>query len=337
MTESVSVADLIRSVDIVEYISQYMDLEMRVDGEYWGISCLSDHDTDPSFSVNPDKQCFWDFSSHKGGDILAFIQSYHKCGFLRAVTILQDYADAHGVHPEHVQELNCTKEILKYSMPKKKVKEAKYVNLGDDCMDKYVEDWEKTACWEDEGISREAMKFFKVRFDPLSDRIVFPIRAMDGTIINVCGRTIDPDFKEKKLRKYTYFYPLGRFDTLYGFYENAQEILDKGEIIVFEGQKSVMKAWSWGIKNAVALCTSHMNIYQFVLFLKLGVRVVFALDTDADILKDENVIRLTKYLPIESVVNFGGLLGEKMAPVDAGKEVWEKLYAKRRGVVRIRA
>ena len=337
MTENVSVAELIASVDIVEYISQYMDLEMRVDGEYWGISCLSDHDTDPSFSVNPDKQCFWDFSSHRGGDILAFIQCYHKCGFLRAVTILQEYAEAKGIHPETVQELNCTKEILKYSKPKKKQKEAKYIDLGETCMDKYPEDWSKTQCWEDEGISREAMRFFKVRFDPLSDRIVFPIRAMDGGIINICGRTVDPDYKTKKLRKYTYFYPLGRFDTLYGFYENAQNILDKGEVIVFEGQKSVMKAWGWGVKNAVALCTSHMNIYQFVLFLKLGVRVVFALDTDADILRDENVLKLTKYLPVENVLNQNGLLGEKMAPVDAGREVWETLYANRKRVVRRRA
>lgn len=334
MTDSLSVTDLVRSVDIVEYISQYMDLEMRVDGEYWGISCLSEHDSDPSFSVNPEKQVFWDFSSHKGGDVLVFIQEYEHCSFRQAVETLRSYAEKTGVSAKSVQKLNCTAEILKYARPKRKHKEAKYQNLGEKCMDKYAVDWTATKDWEDEGISREAMELFEVRFDPLSNRIVFPIRTVDGTIINVCGRTVDPDFKEKKLRKYTYFYPLGRFDTLYGFFENSSGILEKGEVIVFEGPKSVMKAWSWGVDNSVALCTSHMNIYQFVLFLKLGVRVVFALDDGIDILSDENIVRLAKYLPIYAVTNIDGLLSEKMAPVDAGLEVWEKLYARKRRVVR---
>lgn len=334
MTDNIPVRDLIQAVDIVEYVSQYMDLELRQDGEYWGISCLSEHDSDPSFSVNPEKQVFWDFSSHSGGNVLNFIMRYDKCSVAQAVEKLKAYASDKGLSAENVQSLNCTREILKYMPPAKKQKEAKYKNLGDNFMEKYDADWSKTEDWETEGITRDALKFFQVKYDPLSERLVFPIRAMDGSIINVCGRTVDPEFKTKKLRKYTYFYPLGRFDTLYGFYENAQSILEKREIIVFEGPKSVMKAWGWGVDNAVALCTSHVNTYQFDLFLKIGVRVVFALDTDADIFSDENIVRLTKYLTVENIVNHDGLLGEKMAPVDAGEEVWRKLYAQRRKVVR---
>lgn len=334
MIDQTPISELVQSVDIVEYVSQFMDLELRQDGEYWGVSCLSDHDSDPSFSVNPEKQVFWDFSSHSGGNVLNFIMRYNNCSLPHAVDILKSYLSEKGIRPDDVKSLNCTREIMRYSVSQKKEKEAKYKNLGNSYMDRYAEDWSKTSVWEDEGITREAMRLFQVRYDPVSERIVFPIRSMNGSIINVCGRTIDPDFKAKKLRKYTYFFPLGRFDTLYGYAENSANIREKREIIVFEGPKSVMKAWGWGVDNAVALCTSHLNTYQFDMFLRIGVRTVFALDSDASIFSDENIIRLTRYLNVENVVNRDGLLGEKMAPVDAGEDVWRKLYAKRRKVVR---
>ena len=41
--------DLIKSIDIVDYLSQFVDLEQRGD-EFWGLSCFKDENT-PSFSV----------------------------------------------------------------------------------------------------------------------------------------------------------------------------------------------------------------------------------------------------------------------------------------------
>lgn len=332
MDNDIDLRELIDSVDIVEYISQYMDLEARVDGEYWGISCLSEHDTDPSFSINPEKQIFYDFSSHKGGTVLDFIKYYNRCSTRTAIWILRDYAKEHVAgegESETVRHLSCTKALRKFIPTTKHEKEIKYKDLGDNYMDVYETDWSKAIDWFREGITQEAMEKFSVRYDPIGNRIVFPIRALDGTIINVSGRTLDPRYKEHGVRKYTYYFPLGRFDTLYGFFENASEILEKNEIIIFEGAKSVMKSWGWGVKNAVAICTSHLNIYQFIILLKLGVRVVFALDSEVSPWDDENIQRLRKYLPVEFVLNHDGLLEEKMAPVDAGEEVWRKLYETR--------
>lgn len=76
--------------------------------------------------------------------------------------------------------------------------------------------------WEEEGISHQSMDKFQVRYDPLSNRLVFPIRNPNGDIINICGRTLDPAYKEKKLRKYTYFQPMGTLDTIYGLWENRR-------------------------------------------------------------------------------------------------------------------
>ena len=59
--------DLIQSVDIVEFISQFVDLEEK-NGEYWGLSCFKDEKT-PSFSVRRDPPLFYDYSSGIGGDL----------------------------------------------------------------------------------------------------------------------------------------------------------------------------------------------------------------------------------------------------------------------------
>ena len=152
---------------------------------------------------------------------------------------------------------------------------------------------------------------------------------MDGKIVNVGGRTLDPAWKEKKLRKYTYFYPWGTMDTLYGVPENLSAIREKREVILFEGCKSVLLADSWGIKNCGALLTSHLNPNQMKLLAKLGCRVVFALDKDVDVRRDHNIRKLCQYVTVEYICDTKDLLCEKDSPVDRGEEVFRTLYEQR--------
>ena len=193
-------------------------------------------------------------------------------------------------------------------------------------------DIKKLQPWLKEGMSVESLMKYQVRYDPYSNRIVYPILDVKGNIINVSGRTLDKDYKEKGLRKYTYFKPLGLLDTIYGLAENKEEILRKKEIILFEGAKSVILADSWGIKNCGAVLTSHINPQQFKILIRLGVRVVFALDAEVNIKEDKNIMKLIPYVPVEWLKNRRGLLDDKDAPVDKGEEVFRTLYAERRRV-----
>jgi len=70
------VSDILEAVDIVEYISQYCDLEEKGE-ELWALSPFKKENT-PSFSVNPEKKCWYDFSSGLGGNLLDFVMKYHK-------------------------------------------------------------------------------------------------------------------------------------------------------------------------------------------------------------------------------------------------------------------
>ncbi len=318
--------DIIEQADIVSYISQFCDLEEKQDGEYWGLSPLKEEHT-PSFSVNAELQRFYDFSSGQGGNILDFIKAYYGCDLRKGISILKEFAnvkDGDEILPS--KRLQATSIAKKFRTRPKQVKQSKSEILKPNYMERYERRPDKLEAWREEGITPESMERFLVRYDTFSDRIVFPLRNPSGDIINVCGRTLDPLYKEHKQRKYTYFKPLGVLNTIYGLAENKEAILQRKEIILFEGAKSVLIADGWGLKNTGAILTSHLNSYQFKLLIQLGVTVVFALDAEVDIRQDANIQKLLPYVKVEWVKNRGNLLDDKDSPVDKGKEVFKELY-----------
>ena len=86
--------ELIKSIDIVEYISQYVELEQKGD-EWWGLSCFKDENT-PSFSVRQNPPLFYDWSSGIGGNLYTFVKKYNKCSNREAVEIIKKYAGYDG-------------------------------------------------------------------------------------------------------------------------------------------------------------------------------------------------------------------------------------------------
>jgi len=323
------VEQLIQSVDMVEYISNVCDVEFELrNGEYWACSPFKPENT-PSFSVRPEVNLFFDFSSGKSGGLITFIQDYFHLSKYQAVEKLKEYTGLEGelTQRKHLAALSVAK---RFSPPKTYTKEEKATVLADDYMDRYEMRPDKLAVWEAEGISKASLERFQVRYDAFSDRLVYPIRDLTGRIVNVGGRTLDPKWKEKKLRKYTYFFSWGSMNTIYGVSENLSDILEHREVILFEGAKSVMLADSWGIRNTGAILTSHLSANQLKLLIKLGVKVVFALDKEIDIREDKNISKLRQFTTVQYLYDRDGLLGEKEAPVDRGLEVFQKLYEGRR-------
>ena len=323
------IADILDQVDIVELASHYTDLEER-GGEWWGISPITyPPENTPSFSCRRETGQFYDFSSGVGGSAITLIQACEGVTAAQAIQKLKKYLGVDEIGCAVPKKLLATNICNHFRSNERRKKQSTSKILPADYMDRYEWREDKFTSWLDEGITVEAMKKFQVRYDAFSDRIVHPIRDVNGNIINVCGRTLDPLYKEHRLRKYTYFKPLGALDTLYGLSDNIESIKKQREIIVFEGAKSVMKAYGWGITNAVAILTSHVNDFQFNILAKLGVRTVFALDSDIDIREDKNIMRLKPYTRIEWITDWEDLLDPKDAPVDKGKEIFMHLYEQR--------
>lgn len=321
------VAALVQSINIVEYISQYVELELRGD-EWWGLSCFKEENT-PSFSVREDPPVFYDYSSGKGGNIFNFVKEYHHCSNQEAVEILKAYAGVDAVDFQPRDRMAATLTCRKFAKPNKLNKQSKVKPLPNDYMLRYEKRDDKLDIWRQEGISDESLEKFQVYYDGFTDRLVYPIRNIKGEIVNIGGRTLDPLWKEKKLRKYSYFFSWGTMDTIYGLAENMESIIQNGEVILFEGCKSVLLADTWGIHNTGAILTSHLNVNQFKILARLGVRVVFALDKEVPIMDDKNINKLKQYVNVEFLFDQDDLLSEKDSPVDKGAEVFKLLYDQR--------
>ena len=317
-------SDLLESVDILEYISQFVELEQKGD-EWWGLSCFREEKT-PSFSVRSDPPVFYDYSSGIGGNVFTFVKFYNKCSAQEAVEILKSYAGISGVDIRPKEKMAATVTCKKYKKPKRTEKQSKGTVLPDNYMERYEDRPEKLQAWIDEGICAKSLERFAVKYDSFSDRLVYPIRNLAGKIVNIGGRTLDPEWKSKGLRKYTYFFGWGTMDTIYGLYDNLEEILKKREVILFEGCKSVLLADTWGIKNCASLLTSHLNPHQMKILARLGCRVVFALDKEVKIRDDHNIQKLKNYVEVEYLWDREDLLDDKDAPVDKGAETFKKLY-----------
>lgn len=319
--------ELIESIDIVEFISQFVELEQRGD-EWWGLSCFKEEHT-PSFSVRRSPPVFYDYSSGFGGNVFSFAKRYFNCSGHQAVEKLKQFAGISGEVMFPREKMSAALVCRRFSKQNHTPKQFTGTILPEKCMEKYEKDYEKLKIWEQEGISRASLDKFQVYYDRFADRLVYPIRSVDGKIVNIGGRTLDPCWKDKKMRKYLYYYSWGTVNTIYGLAENMRDIRKKREIILFEGCKSVLLADTWGINNTGAILTSHLNQNQLKILIKLGCRVVFALDKDVNVRDDKNIEKLKRYVSVEYIKDRGNLLCEKDSPVDRGENVFKELYEKR--------
>lgn len=317
--------ELIRSIDIVEYISQYVELVQKGE-EWWGLSCFREEKT-PSFSVRKNPPLFYDYSSGAGGNLYSFVKAYHNCSSREAVEIIKKYAGYDGDVNTRRDKLSATIVCKQFMKPRNTKPPPNPTILPNDYMERFELRADKLDVWREEGISDSSLNKFQVRYDSFSNRLVYPIRNLQGKIVNIGGRTLDPDWKEKKLRKYTYFQGWGGgMNLIYGLYENLQGIQQSNRVILFEGCKSVLIADTYGIHNAGALLTSHLSPYQMRILVQLGCDVTFALDKDVDIRKDKNIQKLKQYVNVDYLFDKNNLLGEKDSPVDKGKDVFCGLY-----------
>lgn len=317
---NMEIEELLEQADILGYISQFVALEPK-NGEYWGLSPFQTEKT-PSFSVDPNKKVWKDFSSGRGGNIIGFIKQYFHCGFPEALHRLMEWMN---ISPGEVREKPKIVGVMKsYGRKEPMVSPTERRIISESELSRYSK--EPLTLWNQEGISQEICDEFEVRYDPFEETIVIPIRDGQGRLVNFSLRTTNPNYKLLGIPKYIYRYSMGALDFFYGWHKSLPKIQEKKEVIVVEGAKSVMKLYQYGYRNSVAALTSHICKAQFEILLKAGYDVVFSFDKDANPFNDKYIRQLRRFCKIYCVTDYKGLLGEKDAPVDQGKSVWEELY-----------
>ena len=208
--------------------------------------------------------------------------------------------------------------------------------------------------WEKEGISFDTMDKFGIKFDMIRNRMVIPIYDDKGIFVGAKVRNFNQEDIENG-RKYmplihnNEIYSYDRGKVLYGLNFNKRAIKAAKRAIIFEAEKSCLLYDSLYVGNkAVSIGGSNVSVYQVELLKKMGVEtVVLALDNDYSLLPKEDgkydkYFGLYKMLKEANKLSAKGFaveivydweqefLENKDAPIDKGREVWNKLYRNRK-------
>lgn len=315
------------NVDLLEYIENSIELHRR-GKDYFG-NCPLHKDLTPSFSVTPDKNSFYCFSCGLGGGIVQFISSYENMSFDKAIEKASRLANIDLKSMCQSQTVKHNKELRKRNSSDLKKIERRILNKSE--YDKYrigsVDEW------LEEGIREEEILLYEIRLDDRSNRIVYPVYDIKGNLINIKGRTRFKDYSKMGISKYINYSPVGVVDYLQGWNVAENHIKEKDEMIIFEGIKSSMKLWGYGIKNSVSAEKHDLTPEQIKIIISSGVsNVVLAYDSDVTYKEksvQKNINILKRFVNLYLIQNKDGVLGEKTdknSPIDLGIDKWDFLY-----------
>ena len=203
--------------------------------------------------------------------------------------------------------------------------------------------------WIKDGISKEVMDYYEICYDPKNCGIIIPHRDINGSLIGVRERFLIEEDAERfgkyrpfKSGKKMYNHPLSF--SLYGLYQNKNNIKAMKKAFIFESEKSVMQyATMFGQENNIALgiCGSSFINYQAWLLINLGVKeIIIGLDRQFQELNDNEHKKLVKnlkgiqnkygqFVTLSFLFDKDMTLSYKASPTDEGKEKFLDLYRNR--------
>lgn len=206
--------------------------------------------------------------------------------------------------------------------------------------------------WIDEGISIDTLAKYRIGHYERTNATTIPCFDKVGELVGIRVRNWQPEDVEYG-RKYmplmlldpNKIYKFPTNDVFYGINYNSHNVEATGQVILVEGEKSVLKADTWFGKdsNVLALYGSNIGHKRRNQLIRMGVKnVVLALDSDfheADVSDkkylefEQKITRLgglfKGYCNVDVVYNNIGLDGYQCSPFDFDYDTWAKLYDNR--------
>ena len=276
--------------------------------EFIGLSPFSNEKT-PSFTVNNEKGFYHCFSSAEHGNIFDFLMKTKNYKFGEAVRALASDA---GMQPyrftkQDAERQNrwkiynailekysnfCHEELVSEKYPevieylnKRKVtkKEIIFFKIGYTSSRKdFYEQLKKE--FDEKQISSSGIYFFdenkKKYVDRFRNRIIFPVKSLNGSVFAIGGRTLSKTSSAKYINSpETEFYKKG--NNLYNI-NTAKESRNKSEeVFIVEGYMDVLNLHKFGIQNVVANLGTAMTERQLDLIWKFFKSPIICLDGDS--------------------------------------------------------
>jgi DNA primase len=302
-----------RQADIVEIISEHVVLK-RTGKNFQGL-CPFHSEKTPSFNVNPDRQMFYCFGCHTGGNVFSFLMKKEGLAFIEA---LKKVAGKYGME---LPERELSPEETKNEAQRSRWREihewaARYYH---DVLLHRPEGQAGLTYFEHRGIGSEVIRDFRLGFAPdrwdglireLADkgvapeelaefglavrretseqeisyydrfrnRVIYTILDVKGSPIAFGGRVLDDSTPKYLNSPETKFFHKGR--NLYGIHLASRGIREVGYSLLLEGYMDTIAAQRAGFTNAVASLGTALTKDQARLLKKYAGKIVIGYDSD---------------------------------------------------------
>ena len=294
---------------VEEVIGEFIQLK-KSGSNYKGLSPFTNEKT-PSFMISPAKQIWKDFSSGKGGNVVAFLMEHEQLSYPQAIKFL---AKKYNIEVEETAITSEQKEkidqkekfILICEFAKKFFKEQlnktdfgkniAYNYLLERGFDKNtIEDFEIGCLTE----KRDSLKEFSVekgydiddlvslglissknQNDIYRSRIIFPIKTISGRTVGFGARVIKSSSKSAKYINSPDSIIYNKSKILYGLHNSKNEIVKNDNCYIVEGYTDVIRFHQKGIKNVVSSSGTALTTGQINIIRRLTKNITMLFDSD---------------------------------------------------------
>ncbi len=293
--------------DIVSVVGEYVKLT-RKGGSYFGL-CPFHNEKTGSFAVSPQKQIYYCFGCHKGGNVFSFLMDYENYTFPEAVKVLGERVGVELPEIEYSESAKQQKdektkmlEMYKYAatfyyrMLRTKTGETGYQylrkrGLTDETLKRFglgystkfgkdLYNYLKKQGFSDQMMIEGGLVSYSEKagtYDRFWNRVMFPIMDANHKVIGFGGRVMGEGEPKYLNSPETKIFDKSR--NLYGL--NYARASRKDHLIICEGYMDVIALHQAGFTEAVASLGTALTENQCRLLSRYTKKILLTYDSDA--------------------------------------------------------
>ena len=292
-----TVDDLLQRVNIIDVVSRYVKLR-RGGKDFIGL-CPFHNEKTPSFTVSIEKQIYYCFGCHEGGNVINFVMKYENMSFQEALeSLAREYGveirkgstkrstsfDAMGRLADHYHgNLKRFKPALEYLSRR---------GISSDTIDEFKLGFSDRsrqgiqAFIKNSGIPADVFLSTGVLrakegniYDIFMGRVVIPIFDVNRKVIGFGGRTMEKEAFPKYINSPES--PIfSKGTTLFGIDKTRKHIAEKNEVFIVEGYFDFIALYAKGLKNVVSTLGTAVTEGQLSRLRNYTENITLMLDGD---------------------------------------------------------
>ena len=309
MISKVTIDKVFQTALVEEVVGDFIQLK-KSGSNYKGLSPFTNEKT-PSFMVSPTKQIWKDFSSGKGGNVIAFLMEHEQYSYPQAIRYLADKYNIEIIETEltdkqkddnnikeklflicdfvknyfktQFNESNFGRTIARTYFDERGFDDEtlEKFDIGSLGSEKYnLRDHCLSNGYNIEDLEALGLVSAKNQMDIYRSRLIFPIKSISGRTIGFGARILDNNKKSAKYINSPESKIYNKSNVLFGLYNSKNEIVKKDSCLIAEGYTDVMRFHQIGINNIVSSSGTALTVNQISLIRRLTKNVTMLFDSD---------------------------------------------------------